>query len=804
MAHKRKRKTSRNVIDLLDILLARSDRAERDTAKSPPPFASPAGPPRPAPRPFLPAQIPADDFWVPAGHAVTVRGRDIPHGLVYVGSGLSRVNGSGPEPALLDPALLAEEPRYLYRSRESVRTYSLSYKEMTEDWRAGYLNWLAAGRGARQVNPGYPLLFFYGLERRALTDAPASEAAHADLPAIEDELRRLLSCYGGQQGHGMLEQHAGHLLDILRARRQECLYEVRAPVLPRHWQELPPLAHIVAAQLAADDKPLPAAWALAIVRSDANCPLRTSAERCRAEFDALFALRYAQAWPDGIPLKAVAATGPLTLFYVAANPSFSPPLGFMLASVPVDLSPLPAVSLSAARRAALREMAMACCAELDAYSRWRSRNAARKGHRDCLEGWALLPADLRQSEPHPRWASLSAQLESTLRESKLGGAAFADVPTDTLLRAWRGQAEGALSPTVARALLAFLAENGYGVEPDARFGRPALLPETQVVLFRQPAAPDFTVPDLAAAHMSRSAVVALAVALACMGKDFPEDEWDTLYALVDPWLGARGGEALRLRALLRWLLRAPAPPKVDKRTTARIAEADRADALGVLTRVVARLEPLLPARLARLETLYEEMGRAPGEASCAVYAAQEDALREHDGGPVTVRPALRVAAGFAVPPPPETRDAVDSALTLAVQAAKALMLDQAQVAARAHETAEVARVLGEIFAEEEDNTPFAGRDTLFMVKEEGATAAPGSILSDNSLSGPLRVFLGQLSQQPQWGRAEWEAVAARLDLMPDAAFDAVNEAAWDAFGEPVLEGEDPLCVQLSLAGELAL
>lgn len=38
-------------------------------------------------------------------------------------------------------------------------------------------------------------LFFYGLERRILVDAVANATAKADIPAIKQEVRRLLAIY---------------------------------------------------------------------------------------------------------------------------------------------------------------------------------------------------------------------------------------------------------------------------------------------------------------------------------------------------------------------------------------------------------------------------------------------------------------------------------------------------------------------------------------------------------------------------------------------------------------------------------
>src|SRR3712207_7803096 len=58
-------------------------------------------------------------------------------------------------------------------------------------------------------------------------------------------------------------------------------------------------------------------------------------------------------------------------------------------------------------------------------------------------------------------------------------------------------------------------------------------------------------------------------------------------------------------------------------------------------------------------------------------------------------------------------------------------------------------------------------------------------------------FLAVLSGRERWTREEIEAEAARISLMPDGALELLNEAAWDACGEPVWEGEDRKSTRLN-------
>ncbi len=60
------------------------------------------------------------------------------------------------------------------------------------------------------------------------------------------------------------------------------------------------------------------------------------------------------------------------------------------------------------------------------------------------------------------------------------------------------------------------------------------------------------------------------------------------------------------------------------------------------------------------------------------------------------------------------------------------------------------------------------------------------------LDGPHSRLIRALPERPLMARAVWEDLAAAHRVMPDGAIDRLNEAAYEATGEPVLEGEDPL------------
>src|SRR5262249_29902148 len=72
--------------------------------------------------------------------------------------------------------------------------YWPSYSTISADARAVYLDWLASGKQAG-ADIRFVLLYFYGLERRALFDARHSALARIEIPAIQAEIERLLALY---------------------------------------------------------------------------------------------------------------------------------------------------------------------------------------------------------------------------------------------------------------------------------------------------------------------------------------------------------------------------------------------------------------------------------------------------------------------------------------------------------------------------------------------------------------------------------------------------------------------------------
>ena len=119
-------------------------------------------------------------------------------------------------------------------------------------------------------------------------------------------------------------------------------------------------------------------------------------------------------------------------------------------------------------------------------------------------------------------------------------------------------------------------------------------------------------------------------------------------------------------------------------------------------------------------------------------------------------------------------------------------LDAARIASLQEDTARVSALLSSIFVEEPaalaTQTPDPEPDS------EQDDDAFGPLGLDVEHSALLRLLLSR----PEWTRSELEDAATDLDLMLDGALEQINEAAFDAFDEPLCEGDDPLTVNTEL------
>ncbi len=685
--------------------------------------------------PTVKRPIDADSFWIPPGRRVTIGGYVINGGMLYIGTGLLAVNTYvGTEPALIDPTLpLSRKP-----SNGWLRYYyAPAYKDLPPPERAAYLRWLAGDRRDPNAPVEHVLLFFYGLERRLMADARRSPRAWDDAPAIVAAVEDLLDRYGG---HYSFAYHARAFLEAVRLLDGGSgrAYDDAPPETTRGW-ELPYQIKLAMGQLSADRRPIPAEWALAWLRAHPDTRLPTPATRCPEEFKRLFILRYQEQYGEGMVLKPNKRR--LHLQYRSASKTFAGGVKLPVGNVP-DISGLrmPVQKLT--------EIAAECSEALRPYSRWVLR---RPDDTDSLAAAMLLPPELAGTNRNVD--ELRAWIEGRLAHEQTTMIAGAD-----LIARWPASTPEKLSKVEFVLYAQLLDRLGYGVEPDVRFGGPTLS-AGPAAIFRLPPGPET---QASPAYM-RATLLLLLANTVCFADGPPgeaERRYLGAYAEVAP--GLTEAEKHRLRAHLRWRFTTDArltglKPRLDS------LRAEDRPAIGrFLVSVAAADGSVSPAEVKVLEKVYRLLGLAPGDVYGEIHAHSVSwAARE----PVSVRAAGPAHGGFAIPAPPPRQ----------------VELDGARVERKLADSAAVSALLGSIFQDEEPTS-----------STEIADPPPAEEPLVAGLDAAHSALLRALAARPSWGRVELEALAADQGLLPDGALDTINEAALEASGEPVCEGEDPI------------
>lgn len=689
--------------------------------------------------------------WVPRGEPVEVAGRVIQGGMVYVGDRLVALRGGAADPALIVPGAPVAQ-----RARGTVAMpYWPSYSEISRDARAAYLDWLAAGRRSPSVEVGLVFLFFYSIERRVLFDAKYSERARSEVPVLLEEVRQLLMVYGSS---GSFRGYASSFLDIAEALSSVAGATGGDPPVQREGWDIPFRVKQAIGRFVAEGRPIPPEWAFSWLVTHPEVFLRTPAQRCPDEFRELFARRYHDAYGEGMVLKRNRSN--LALTYRAASATFPGPVTASL--------DIPDVTRLTAPVGRLREIADKVQDELDRYSRWVGRN----DDRTSPAALALLPPVLVRNRLSGEAAGLVSWLDQTV-----GQSATTVVRAGELLAHWPTKEAGKLAKQEAVSLVEMLATLGYGMEPDVRFGGPNPSRVEWVVLFRG----DASVFRPSAAFAGASAFLHLGAAVAAADDEVSAAEERHLEAHLEEGLHVRPLERMRLRAHMRWLLAAPPSVPALKKKLADLSDLDRKRVCRFLLTLAGSSGHVGPAELKVLGKIYPLLGLNPDD----LYADVHDMAAVSDRGPVTILPADE-AAGRPIPRPP------------APDIERGVDLDLDRIARIRGETAEVASILGSIFAGED--TQAEPQPTVASVVAMDVGDLPAAI---PGLDAAHSALVRELATRLRWSRAEFDEMARRFGLMPGGSIEIINEASFAACDEPFIEGDDPIDVNPIVIEELS-
>ncbi|MGG6297904.1 TerB N-terminal domain-containing protein [Leptolyngbya sp. AN02str] len=691
--------------------------------------------------------------WIPAGQTVTIAGYTISGGMLYVGTKLAAIcDYGGIEPCLINPQLNVDRA---HPDREGCGlSYWPSYSKISPACRAAYLEWLAGGRCDLSAPIGYVFLFFYGLERRVLQELRGARTEIAqELRLIVAEVERLLSIYGLSNS---FNGYATRFLEICKLLGPTIQHSEVVPPLTRTAWELPLRIRLGLGQLVAEQKPIPADWALSWYVHSPQAKLRTPATRCSSEFQQLFRLRYEQQFGQGLVIKPNKTK--LKANYHAASASFGGSL------VELDVGDLPDVAALSAPLNRLQILVDECTDALEPFSRWLGRNPKGQGSHAAI---ALLPPELVKASESEDTKTFRQWLEGCL-----GCDEQTIISSKDLLQHWQPDGLGKLAKADVTMLLQFLEKQGYGVEPDLRFGGKALSADGNAVLFRLPLNyPETPAPEYTAATL----LLHLATAIVGADNSVEASEQAYLELHLETALDLSEPERLRLRAHLKWLLQEKLSLRGVKTRLDALSPGKRMSIAQFLIRVAGADGHISPKEIAVLAKIYPLLGLDPQEVYSHIHNLSTSEPRVDPAvEPITVRPASSAQKGFVIPASPPTASAEMESVE------PSFTLDLKLIEAKKAESAAVAAILGDIFVDDE---------------QLNISPVPTAPLNSNTIAGldsSHSALVHRLSERSIWNRSEVEQIVAELGLMIDGALEIINDAALDKCEELLTEGDEPI------------
>ena len=702
------------------------------------PERRPAAPAAPRGIPFGSGQA----TWFPAGARVDVAGTSIVGGLVYVGSRLpSSSNASEPDNCLVDPRLTVAKRADVVQPLP----YWPSYARITPGWRRAYLDFLGGPRSDPDTPIGLVFLYFYGLERRALLDRATSE-----LGAITAEARRLATVFGANHSFRHYADEFLAAADLLEEGDGWTPSFEPAAAVPMRLR-------VALGRRAAGGRPIDPELLLAVTMAHPETRIRTPARRALPILRKVFATKLAEAHPAGLLVKRVKTMKALSLPYRAASGSFTVevhPPGDKVPDVLARDEPL----------ATGRRILDASNDELDAFSRELGKLA---GASPTLAALSKLPASVRREAADALPDAPLAALDRVCAEGPVELSALQGLlGLSTVAKATRARTSEAAT---------VLAKFGFGLVPDPAHTLRVGKTGSSVVVFALAGAHD-EVPPCSDAYRSAHLALVLGVMVALADGHVDARERKALLAIGRQSVGLSADEARRLAADLAWLEASPALLGDLKAHLAGLPADARRDLLDVAVQVSMADDVVTAREVSVLERIGRQLGLDPATVYSRLHGARRaSTLRPDDDLPEVVAPPARVSAPTS---PPVLGAPTDSGL------------DLGRLAAIRTETLGISTLLGEIFAEDEDAA-------ASVVVDPPPPTAGGR----DGLDAKHDALLASLATREEWTSADFERLVRGAGLMPGAARDTLNDWSLDRHDELVLEGDDPVLVNVQLVLE---
>jgi uncharacterized tellurite resistance protein B-like protein len=677
----------------------------------------------------LQCNIPASEIYFFGPNTSLDLGRGRVHSpLVYATAEL--LPGT-PDASLIEARLPVSPPG---TAPQEELPYWPSYRQASPSQRSYYLDWLLGGRRCPETPLGYVFIYFYGLERRVLSD-------HQDHEPALTELLRLMSIYTKSNS---FRSYASSFL--WRAIFDAASLGHVSPTLvstairaTQRWHDDTLAFALAAFYLLAQPLSAEIAMAITVPRAPSSVVVKRNPEMFRRLFDAKYQARF------GAGLTLRAAKNHRNIDYHPASATLvgrSDRQQFLVTKVPN-------VAGLSSQFEPLLEIWSACIDDLRAYDR-AQRSVNGKGTTSAM--YEALPETVR-SEDHPEfdaWLALWRKYDTPDGPPLLPIGELAAIKELPIAKS--------LTRKQSLAICSSADAMGFGIEPDCRLTGTSYEWDTRVALFILDEPPSEMGSYFAAAML-------LELGMAVAGADGNVDELELKY--IEQHLERRFeltvDQAKRLGCLRHILKHAEKHELRLAKRAAQVLSIDQRLVIGdFLVGIAATDQVVTAAETAALRRAYHALDLDISQLDRLLVPQNSDSHPSRESAP----------ASFT--------------------------LDLAVIATKMRETAEVAAILEKAMAVPEDElqavrSPFRSAIDLAHPTTTRSPAAD----SQTTVATPSEEFEGLAAQycpflrlalqKPTWLKTELESVARDQQLMLSGTVEAINEWSQERFGDWLIE-----------------
>ncbi|MDR2795150.1 MAG: TerB N-terminal domain-containing protein [Spirochaetaceae bacterium] len=264
----------------------------------------------------IPPPRASDARWVLPGEKIVFGNYKITAGFFYFGTSLpSERDDARNFASLINPNISIPKKKKL-DPKQSMIPGAVDYAELTGIQRRKYVLWHSGGRIDKNTHEWFAMLFLYGLERRIFIDGLRGLVKPQELLQIRDEVRRILTLYGGRSTR--INFAYSNFLACLEI---ECgdhpLYSIPFPYFEckrydDSFNVFSAYINTALSQCAEDGAVVNSELAYYWYILSGDMRRNSTAVKCMDVFKRLFMIRYTETYEKGLLIKKTKKSGTIT------------------------------------------------------------------------------------------------------------------------------------------------------------------------------------------------------------------------------------------------------------------------------------------------------------------------------------------------------------------------------------------------------------------------------------------------------------------------------------------------------------